>query len=169
VLIAISGINLPTPAGMREVTDVDFAGPGSFNDLHEFVFRASFDDGQGIYVADTRPGAPTVQIAKPAKPRDRVTQNSKILVAGTAADDTGVAKVEYTVAREVSASKRHGNKRGKKLVTSRTKLAKGSASWNFKVPLSMGLNLISIVATDQLGNQSEPYQVRVLRYECGAK
>lgn len=169
VLLAVSGIQLPTPSGMREVESVDFAGPGTFNDLHEFVFWAQFVGGdQGIYVADTRPGAPAIHIARPVKPRDYVTQDTKIVVAGTAADDTGVAKVEYTVAREVSASKRHGNKRGKKLVVSRTKLAKGGESWNFKVPLSMGLNLISIVATDELGNQSEPYKVRILRYKCGA-
>jgi hypothetical protein len=172
VLIAVSGISLPTPTGLREVTSVDFAGPGTFNDLHEFVFKASFGDDdqeEGIYVADTRPGAPIVHIALPARPRDRVTTKSNILVAGSATDDTGIEKVEYTVTREVSASKRNAHKRGKRFVTTRPKIAKGSESWNFQIPLSMGLNLISITATDKLGNVSPPYQVRVLRYERGAK
>ncbi len=165
VLVAVSGINLPTPAGLREVTSVDFAGPGSFNDLHEFVFRASFGDDEGIYVADTRPGAPIIFIAQPSRPRDRVTTKSSILVAGIATDDTGIDKVEYTVAHEVSAAKRAAHKRGKRFITSRVKLARGEANWNFKVPLTMGLNLISITATDKLGNVSEAYKVRILRYK----
>ena len=173
VLLAISGMDLPTPSGPREVTAVDFAGPGTFNDLHEFVFKAEFSgNDQGIYVADTRPGAPFVRATRPLKPRDFVTADSGVLVAGIATDDTGVGKVEYTVAREVSATRKHGKKQSgkkrKKFIVSRVKLAKGDTNWHFNVPLSMGLNLISITATDKLGNVSEPYRIRMLRYDPDA-
>jgi hypothetical protein len=170
VLVAIDGMKLPTPTGDREVSDVDFAGPGTFNDLHQFVFLATFDNGdRGIYVADTRPGKPFVVVRTPRKPRQFVTTEASVEVSGTAFDDTGIAKVEYTVAREVSAQKKGGKRAKKKFVVSREKRAKGDRNWSFKVPLSMGLNLISIVATDKLGNESEPYKIRMLRYDPDAK
>jgi hypothetical protein len=167
VLLAIDGMTLPTPSGDREVTAVDFAGPGTFNDLHQFVFLAHFGEtDQGIYLADTRPGAPVVFIRTPRKPRDFVTTASFVKVAGKATDDTGVASVEYTVAREASARGKKPQKRGKRLIVSRVQMANGSKNWSFKVPLSMGLNLVSVVATDKLGNKSEPYRVRMLRYSA---
>jgi len=170
VLLAVDGMSLPGPDGQpREVTSVDAAPTGTFNDLHEFVFKAEFENGdQGIYVADTRPGAPEVVVRSPRKPRDFVTPDGVVEVSGFALDDTGIEKVEYTVAREVSSSdKRKGKKKKKpkKWVVTRVKKAKGDNAWSFKVPLALGLNLISIVATDKLGNQSEPYKVRMLRYD----
>lgn len=169
VLIACDGVFLPTPAGDREVSSVSYAGPGTFNDLHQFVFRASFTDGgEGIYVADTRPGAPVVFVRTPRKPRDFVTADRSVEVEGFVTDDTGVEKVEFTVAREIAASRKGASKASKKkprkFVVSRPRPAKGASQWSFKVPLSVGLNLISIVATDRLGNTSEPYKIRMLRY-----
>ena len=82
----------------------------------------------------------------------------------TASDDTGVAAVEYTVTREASAMKKSSAKKRNKFVTTRPKRARGGKSWSFDVPLSLGLNLISITAVDRLGNRSERYQVRMLRY-----
>jgi hypothetical protein len=174
VLIAINGMMLATPDGDREVESVDFAGPGTFNDLHQFVFLATFQNGdQGIYLADTRPGAPVVFVRTPRKARDFVTTKDRVEVSGLATDDTGVAKVEYTVSREVSATKRggkHGLKKNpKRFVVSPARRSKGEAQWSFKVPLSIGLNLISIVATDKLGNESEPFKIRMLRYDPDAK
>lgn len=173
VLVAISGMSLPTPTGPREVTEVDFAGPGTFNDLHQFAFLAKFGEEQGIYLADTRPGIPFVRATRPRRPREFVTTDRSVQVYGTATDETGVEKVEYTVAREASATKRAGGKkdrgRPKRMVVSRIKRARGDVNWNFQVPLGMGLNLISIVATDRLGHESEPYQIRMLRYQPSRK
>ncbi|MGH8047276.1 MAG: DUF7453 family protein, partial [Chthoniobacterales bacterium] len=96
VLLAISGMTLPTPTGDREVEGVDFAGPGTFNDLHEFVFLAKFQNGdEGVYVADTRPGAPEVFVTRPRKPRDFLSTEDSVSVFGVATDDTGIEKVEY--------------------------------------------------------------------------
>lgn len=169
VLVAISGMTLQTPTGPREVTAVDFAGPGTFDDLHQFLFIAKFgdDEDEGVYIADTRPGAPLVTVTRPRKPREFVTTDTSVKVIGKATDDTGVAKVEYTVTREVrkpgKSAKAKGDK--KKFVTSRVRLAKGGKNWSFEVPLTVGLNLISITATDKLGNVSEPYRIRMLRYK----
>ncbi len=156
VLIATSGIQLPTPAGLREVTDVDFAGPGTFNDLHQFVFRASFATGQGIYVADTRAVAPWVRALFPRKPRDRVTRERSMKIRGMALDVTGVEKVEYTVVRE--------GKSRRKAIRPLTKIAKGGQRWSFDAPLAIGINRIRVTATDKLGNVSEPLVLRILRY-----
>ncbi len=163
VLIAVDGMTLQTPGGPREVTGVDFAGPGTFNDLHQFVFLAKFGDtDEGVYIADTRPGAPFITVTRPRKPREFVTTAATVKVIGKALDDTGVQCVRYTVSRERSIKKN----KAKKWIVSRPRRAEGSRNWNFEVPLSMGLNLISITATDKLGNVSEPYKIRMLRYKA---
>lgn len=163
VLVAASGVPFDTPSGSQEATDVNFAGPGAFNDLHEIAFEASFANGSGIYLADTRPGAPVITVSTPRRPRDFVTMQRFISVRGLAIDDTGVAKVEYTVQ---STSTRH---RGKgRLRHSIAQRAKGNAAWSFQVPLAMGRNEIAITATDKLGNVSRPYRLVVLRYQCSA-
>lgn len=163
VLIAVSGIKLPTPTGERIVSSVDFAGPATFNDLHQFVFRARFSNGEstedGIYVADTRPLIPWVRVSYPRKARDRVTRAASITIRGQALDDTGIEKVEYT-------AERTGKKRGKAKSKTRrvAKLAKGDRHWSFRVPLALGNNRISVTATDKLGNVSEPLVLVILRY-----
>jgi len=169
VLIAVDGIQLPTPSGNQEVTAVDFAGPGTFNDLHQFVFRASFGDKDGIYLADTRATIPWVRVIYPRKARDRVTQDSDYTISGTAEDDTGVAKVEYTVQREKNGRQRlqaTGKARHEKHFKAKSvpKLAKGDRSWKFRVPLSIGDNRIEVTATDKLGNVSEPLVLVIRRY-----
>jgi hypothetical protein len=142
---------------------VEFAGPGAFNDLHEVAFEASFNNGSGIYLADTRPGAPVITVSTPRRPRDFVTMERVISIRGMAFDDTGVAKVEYTVH---SASAQH---RGKGRVRrSAAQHANGDAAWSFQVPLAMGRNEIAITATDKLGNISRPYRLVILRYQCSA-
>jgi len=161
VLIAANGVSLPTPSGNQVATSVDFAGPGTFNDLHQFVFRASFASGEGIYLADTRAVIPWVRVSYPRKPRDRVTKENSITIRGTAEDDTGIAKVEYTVQRDAK-SRGKTRKKGKKVTFH--KLAKGDKFWRFEVPLVMGINRISVTATDKLGNVSEPLVLRILRY-----
>jgi hypothetical protein len=169
VLIAADGIQLPTPSGNQEVTAVDFAGPGTFNDLHQFVFRATFDSGDGIYLADTRATIPWVRATYPRKARDRVTRASVYTISGMAEDDTGVAKVEYTIQREKNGRKRlkaTGKARHIKHFKARSipKLAKGDKRWSFRVSLSIGDNRIEVVATDRLGNVSEPLVLVIRRY-----
>jgi hypothetical protein len=97
VLLAISGIPLETPSGFAEVDDVRFAGPGTFNDLHQFAFRASSERGNGIYIADTRPGIPWLRILEPRSRRDQVTQDRVARISGRAMDETGIASVEFEV------------------------------------------------------------------------
>jgi len=169
VLLAVDGIQLPTPSGDQEVTAVDFAGPGTFNDLHQFVFRATFGDKDGIYLADTRAVAPWVRVIYPRKARDRVTRDAVYTISGTAEDDTGVAKVEYTVQREKNGRQRlqaTGKARQEKhfKAKSEPKLAKGDRNWKFLVPLSVGDNRIEVTATDRLGNVSEPLVLVIRRY-----
>ncbi len=160
VLIAIDGITLDTPSGRQEVTQVDLAGPGSFNDLNQLVFRATFANGAGIYLADTRPLAPWVRPIFPRRPADRVTRDKFIVISGEAIDDTGVARVEYTVAVQdkTTAATRANFKPA-------PKLARGDRRWSFKVPLRLGINRISVTATDKLGNGSEPLILTIRRYE----
>ncbi|MDD5201177.1 MAG: hypothetical protein PHC88_15405 [Terrimicrobiaceae bacterium] len=159
VLLAASGVSLDTPSGSKEALGVDFAGPGAFNDLNQAVFEASFANGRGIYLADTRPGPPVVTVTTPGQPKKFVTMSRKILVAGIAEDPTGVARVEYSVKSEKQPA---GKSRSIPV-----RLAKGSTNWSFKVPLTLGRNRISITATDRLGNRSDPVQLIVLRYVCG--
>lgn len=165
VLIAVSGIRLPTPFGEREVESVDFAPTGTFNDLHQFVFRARFGDYDGlldgIFLADTRPLIPWVRATYPRRPRDRVTRAADIVIRGTAIDDTGIAKVEYTVSRDGKKRSAEKRKAARKLVP---RLAKGDRNWSFRVPLALGLNRIAVTATDRLGNVSEPLVLVILRY-----
>lgn len=166
VLIAASGVTFDTPAGAAEATNVDFAGPGAFNDLHEVVFKADFAaSGSGVYIADTRPFIPWLHLTSPRKRRDFVTMNDFIVLRGTAQDATGIAKIEYSVTRSVQ-KKKQGTGRRIVRVTTPVKLAKGDKVWSFRVPLAMGLNAITITATDKLGNVSEPLKVLVLRYTC---
>jgi len=169
VLIAIDGILLPTPSGARLVTAVDFAGPGTFNDLHQFVFRATFATGDGIYLADTRAVAPWVRVIYPRRARDRVTQDLFYTISGTAEDDTGVEKVEYTIQREKNGRDRlkaTGKARKEKhfKAKSEPKLAKGDRRWSFRLPLAIGDNRIEVTATDKLGNVSEPLVLVIRRY-----
>jgi hypothetical protein len=163
VLVAASGVPFDTPSGSQEAIDVNFAGPGAFNDLHEVAFEANFNKGAGIYLADTRPGAPLITVSTPRRPRDFVTMRRSISVRGLAFDDTGVAKVEYTVR---SSSAQH---RGKGRVSHAiTQHAQGDAAWSFQVPLAMGRNEVAVTATDKLGNVSRPYRLVILRYQCSA-
>jgi hypothetical protein len=169
VLIAIDGIPLPTPSGARIVTAVDFAGPGTFNDLHQFVFRATFATGDGIYLADTRAVAPWVRVIYPRRARDRVTRDAVYTISGTAEDDTGVAKVEYTIQREKNGRERlkaTGKARHEKhfKAKSEPKLAKGDRRWSFRLPLAIGDNRVTVTATDKLGNVSEPLVLVIRRY-----
>jgi hypothetical protein len=165
VLIAASGVTFDTPAGAQVATNVDFAGAGAFNDLHEAVFTADFASGSGVYIADTRPLIPWLRLSSPRKRRDFVTTDNFVVLKGTAQDETGIAKVEYSVTRIVRKRK-HGMKRRIVRMTTPVKLAKGDRVWSFRVPLSMGRNLVTITATDKLGNVSEPLQVVMLRYTC---
>jgi hypothetical protein len=91
--------------------------------------------------------------------------NDFIVLRGTAQDATGIAKIEYSVTRSVQ-KKKQGTGRRIVRVTTPVKLAKGDKVWSFRVPLAMGLNAITITATDKLGNVSEPLKVLVLRYTC---
>jgi hypothetical protein len=169
VLIAASGVMLDTPAGAKEATNVDFAGPGAFNDLHEVVFKANFAaNGSGVYIADTRPLIPWLRLTSPRKRRDFVTMDNFIVLKGTAQDATGIAKIEYSVTRSISKKKQGASRRVMR-VTTPVKLAKGDKVWSFRVPLAMGLNAVTITATDKLGNVSEPLKVLVLRYACDSK
>ena len=169
VLIAASGVTFDTPAGAKEATNVDFAGPGAFNDLHEVVFKANFAaNGSGVYIADTRPFIPWLHLTSPRKRRDFVTMDNFIVLKGTAQDATGIAKIEYSVTRSIQ-KKKQGTGRRIVRVTTPAKLAKGDQVWSFRVPLAMGLNAVKITATDKLGNVSEPLKVLVLRYTCDNK
>jgi len=163
VLVAASGVPFDTPSGSQQATDVNFAGPGAFNDLHEIAFQASFDNGSGIYLADTRPGAPVITVSAPRRPRDFVTMQRVISIRGMAIDGTGVAKVEYTV--QSGAVKHRGKGRMRHSFARR---ANGDSAWSFQVPLAMGRNEIAITATDKLGNVSKPYRLVILRYQCSA-
>lgn len=165
ILIAASGVTFDTPSGAQVATDVDFAGAGAFNDLHEAVFTAAFASGSGVYIADTRPLIPWLRLSSPRKRRDFVTTDNFVILKGTAQDETGIAKVEYSVTRIVR-NRKHGMKRRIVRMTTPVKLAKGDRVWSFRVPLAMGRNLITITATDKLGNVSEPLQVVMLRYSC---
>ncbi len=163
VLLAVDGMELPTPGGNRTVDHVDFAGPGTFNGLHQFAFRARFSNGdgydEGIYLADTRAMIPWVRVSYPRQARDRVTRAASITIRGVAIDETGIDKVEYTVLAE--------KKRGGKAPTKRRlvpRLAKGDRKWEFTVPLALGINRIAVTATDKLGNVSEPLFLAILRY-----
>lgn len=161
VLIAISGIALDSPDGPVELHSVDFAGPGSFNDLHQFVFRASTGNGGGVYVADTRPGIPWLRLTQPRNRHEQVTQARVARIAGRAIDDTGIESVEYTV---TPLGPVDGAKKKRTRVTRGPRLAKGDRNWSFDVPLAMGRNRISIVATDKLGNVSEPIEFTMIRW-----
>jgi hypothetical protein len=166
VLIAVSGITLDSPAGPKELAFVDFAGPGTFNNLHQFVFRAETTDGEaGIYVADTRPGIPWLRLTKPRTRREQVTQARVARIAGRAIDDTGIASVEYTV---TPLGEARGAKKRKRAVRG-PRRAKGDRNWSFDVPLALGRNRISIVATDKLGNISEPIVFTMIRWEPGVR
>lgn len=164
VLIAVSGITLDSPAGPKELAFVDFAGPGTFNNLHQFVFKADTTDGEtGIYVADTRPGIPWLRLTQPRTRREQVTQARVARIAGRAIDETGIASVEYTV---TPLGEARGAKKRKRAVRG-PRLAKGDRNWSFDVPLALGRNRISIVATDKLGNVSKPIVFTMIRWEPG--
>jgi len=131
--------------------------------------RIAFGDKDGIYLADTRAVAPWVRVIYPRKARDRVTRDAVYTISGTAEDDTGVAKVEYTVQREKNGRQRlqaTGKARQEKhfKAKSEPKLAKGDRNWKFLVPLSVGDNRIEVTATDRLGNVSEPLVLVIRRY-----
>lgn len=158
VLLAVSGMTLPTPSGDQEVTQVDFAGPGTFNDLHQVVFLARFGNSEGIYVADTRPVAPWLRAIFPRKPRDRVTRAKSITITGAAIDETGVSEVKYAVAVQDKTGK------SRALKNRIVRKAKGDKRWSFTVPLVTGVNRITVTATDKLGNVSEPLILAIRRY-----
>jgi hypothetical protein len=170
VLIAASGVTFDTPSGPQEATSVDFAGPDAFNDLHQVVFKAGFAaNTSGVYLADTRPLIPWLRLTSPRKRRDFVTTENFVELKGTAQDATGIAKVEYSVTRSIQKKKKKGTGRRIVRVTTPVQLAKGDSVWSFRVPLAMGLNTITITATDKLGNVSEPLKVLMLRYACDEK
>jgi len=166
VLLAASGVNFGTPFGVLEAESVDFVGAGGFNDLNQAIFRAKFTDDAdaGIYVADTRPGAPVITVISPATPTEQVTKGKQIFVTGTAFDETGIAKVEYTVTAIQKAGKRKKGRPARHV--SPTRRAIGTANWQFLIPLVLGRNRVSVVATDSVGNVTE-CEFTVIRYECG--
>lgn len=165
VLLAISGMTIDTPSGGQEVEWVDFAGPGTFNDLHQFVFRATTREGEGVFIADTRPGTPIITVTNPRRRQDQVTQKRRIVIAGRAQDDTGIAKVEYKVVSVDPLGRKRDRKRVRR-ASAVQGVVEGTSNWSFRVPLKMGRNRIRIVATDRLGNVSEPCEFTVIRWKC---
>ncbi len=165
VLLAASGVFFSTPEGPREAYGVGFAGSGGFNDLHEAVFAIGFgDETTAIYRADTRPGAPMVTITKPATRKGQVTRAARIVIGGTASDDSDIAKVEYRVRQIPDRSRRALGKPARQNV--RVRQAVGTTDWQFRLPLAVGRNVISITATDSRGNESEPCEITIIRYDC---
>lgn len=67
------------------------------------------------------------------------------LIKGTAKDAYGVKKVEYRIG------------------TGPLKAAIGTTSWNCKVPLKLGINTITIFATDTVGNTSLVKTIKIER------
>lgn len=164
VLIAISGIQLPGPDGDVDISYVEFAGPGSFNDGHQFTFLAGTGAGDAIFIADTRPGTPWLRLTNPRNRLGQVTTASVVRIAGKAMDDSGIAKVEYSVEPQGADATKKKKKRAARRKR-RFRAAQGDEFWSFRVPLALGRNRITVVATDKQGHVSEPLKFTMIRYE----
>jgi len=85
--------------------------------------------------------APTVAISGKRK---ITTKKTKILIKGTASDDTGISSVSLQI----------GKKR---------KVATGTTAWSFRAKLKPGKNVVTAVATDITGKVSAPSKVVIIR------
>ncbi|HEX7260677.1 MAG TPA: Ig-like domain-containing protein [Luteolibacter sp.] len=77
------------------------------------------------------------------------TSKKELSIKGTASDVYGVAKVQYQIG------------------TGTLKTATGTTSWQFKAPLNLGKNKITIFATDSVGNTSLVKIIKVERLSDG--
>jgi len=85
--------------------------------------------------------APTVAISGKRKV---TTKKTKLLIKGTASDDTGISVVSLQI----------GKKR---------KVAAGTTAWSFRAKLKPGKNIVTVVATDITGKVSAPAKVVIIR------
>jgi plastocyanin len=104
-----------------------------------------------VFFPETRPPAVRVTNSPPQYARLRT---SRVVLAGTAADNFGVDRVQVRVNGGPAAS------------------AAGTASWRAEINLAPGNNIITITSVDQAGNASAPvsrYLTRVAQAPLGLR
>ena len=73
------------------------------------------------------------------------TKKAVLTFKGTASDASGIKSVRYRLGK------------------ARFKLATGTTNWSFKLPLKKGLNIVTLLATDNAGNVSVRKVIRIKR------
>jgi cyclophilin family peptidyl-prolyl cis-trans isomerase len=118
---------------------VNYTGHSAPQNRQLFYVTVTELDGPA---ADTN--APTVAIASPLQ--NEVVTNSTLTVTGTAADDRGVARVQYLFGDATP------------------RLANGTTNWSATITLSLGANAITVQSMDEFGNVSAVAQ-RTVHYQ----
>ena len=108
-----------------------------------YVLRVIVPFDPGVLKPRLQPVVPTVAITSPVPDSTYTTYYSTLNISGTASDDKGISQVTWS------------NDRGGSDTCLTTKLATGDISigWTAsEIPLSLGINVITITAQDTNGN-----------------
>ena len=99
--------------------------------------RVSHQNVETVNVANAAGAPPVITITSPTADPTFTSDASSITLAGTAADDTGIASVTWVNNRGGSGA------------------ASGTTSWTASgIPLAGGVNIIAVTATDLTGNST---------------
>ena len=141
-IVSVTAAHLSTLVGNTEVDALNFDGGGQATSVLDGqivvggLVRATFNTFESVNVTNAPTALPTITITSPTTDPATTAVTTFITLAGTAADDTGVASVAWVNDRGGSGA------------------ATGTTSWTAAdIPLVAGTNRLTVTATDLSGNR----------------